>query len=71
MGSVDHLVLNHIVVTSMGEWIGSEENLTMLHKTMDVNFLSYVHIASRALRLLEDTRGSIVVVSSVAGRYSA
>lgn len=68
MGGVDHLVLNHIDVISMGEWIGCAENLTMLRRTMDVNFLSYVHVASGAMRLLEDSRGSIVVVSSVAGR---
>lgn len=68
LGNIDYLVLNHIVLTYMGLWLGSKENFTGLSKTVDVNFLSYAHLASHAIEPLQKTNGSIIVVSSLAGK---
>lgn len=70
LGSIDYLVLNHIVLTYMGQWLGSRENFTGLSNTVDVNFLSYAHLASHAIQPLQKTNGSIIVISSVAGRVA-
>ena len=66
-GGIDYLVLNHIIDTPFAAWTGHPNNMTVADHVMDVNFKSYVHLASHALAPLEKSRGSIVVVSSVAG----
>ena len=68
LGGLDYLVLNHIAISPLGEWQGSPENFTLMDKILDINFKAYVHLTSHALPMLEDSRGSIVVVSSIAGR---
>lgn len=70
MGGIDYLVLNHIKEISLGEWSGSSDNLTMLSNLFDINFKAYVHLASYALPLLEKSGGSIIVVSSIAGKFA-
>uniref|UniRef100_A0A8C9TDI1 Hydroxysteroid 11-beta dehydrogenase 1 like n=1 Tax=Scleropages formosus TaxID=113540 RepID=A0A8C9TDI1_SCLFO len=57
LGGLDYLVLNHIGRYSFSPWSG------------DVNFLSYVQLASAALPSLEKSKGSIVVVSSLLGEF--
>ncbi len=69
LGSIDYVVLNHIIPYDFGEWIGSRENLTLLERTFTVNFHAYVSIASHAMRQLELSEGSIIVVSSINGRF--
>ncbi len=68
LGGVDYLVLNHITSHYLGEWLGSAENSTRLERMFSVNFHSYVNIASRAMRLLEESKGSIIVMSSICGK---
>ena len=67
LGSIDYLVLNHILNIDMGQWRGSSLNLTLLQSILDVNFKAYVHLASYALPALEKSSGSIIIMSSLAG----
>ena len=55
------------LMTSANPWTGSDHNLTMLRHMMDVNFHSYVQLASHALPVLERSNGSLVVISSLSG----
>ena len=50
--------------------MGTTENLTDLHKTMDVNFYAYMMTASHALPALKKSRGSILVLDSSMGKSS-
>lgn len=68
-GGLDILVLNHIAVSPMAEWTGTEENFKYLHLIHDVNYKAYVHLATYAMPLLEESHGSLVVVSSIVGVY--
>ncbi|XP_026200518.1 hydroxysteroid 11-beta-dehydrogenase 1-like protein [Anabas testudineus] len=65
LGGLDYLVLNHIGSTSFGMWDEDVEHIRSLFK---VNFFSYVQMAKRALNALEQSKGSVVVVSSLAGK---
>ncbi|KAM4706950.1 hydroxysteroid 11-beta-dehydrogenase 1-like protein [Discoglossus pictus] len=67
LGGLDYLVLNHIGWTPFQIWDGDVNHTRWL---MEVNFLSYVHLATRALPYLEQSGGSIVVVSSLTGKVS-
>ncbi|XP_038057984.1 hydroxysteroid 11-beta-dehydrogenase 1-like protein [Patiria miniata] len=64
-GGLDHLILNHITNNYMSLWAG---NLEKLRKTMDINFHAYVSLATFATPMLAESKGSIAVVSSVAGK---
>ncbi|KAJ7412264.1 hydroxysteroid 11-beta-dehydrogenase 1-like protein [Willisornis vidua] len=64
-GGLDYLVLNHIGRTRFQMWTGDVEYTRWL---MQVNFFSYVELTTAALPTLEQSRGSLVVVSSVAGK---
>ncbi|NWW58542.1 DHI1L protein, partial [Ifrita kowaldi] len=65
LGGLDYLVLNHIGTNRFQEWTGDVEYTRWL---MQVNFLSYVALATAALPTLEKNRGALVVVSSLAGK---
>ncbi|XP_063770505.1 hydroxysteroid 11-beta-dehydrogenase 1-like protein isoform X2 [Pseudophryne corroboree] len=67
MGGLDHLVLNHIGTTPFEMWKGDVDHTRWL---MEVNFLSYVHLATRALPHLTETKGSIIVLSSLTGKIA-
>uniref|UniRef100_A0A8C9T1C3 Hydroxysteroid (11-beta) dehydrogenase 1-like a n=1 Tax=Scleropages formosus TaxID=113540 RepID=A0A8C9T1C3_SCLFO len=67
-GGLDYLVLNHIGASPFATWDGDVEHTRWL---MQVNFLSYLQMTSRALPSLEESRGSIVVVSSLLGKMSS
>ncbi len=69
LGGIDYLVLNHILSYDIGRWVGSKQNFTTLERTFTVNFNAYVSIASHALRHLEASRGSIIVMSSIMGKF--
>lgn len=62
LGGLDFLVLNHIGPSPFAMWDGDMEHLRWL---MQVNFLSYVQMGKKALPILEKSRGSLVVVSSL------
>ncbi|KFP14242.1 Hydroxysteroid 11-beta-dehydrogenase 1-like [Egretta garzetta] len=64
-GGLDYLVLNHIGVTRFQMWAGDVEYTRWL---MQVNFFSYVALATAALPTLEKNTGSLVVVSSLTGK---
>ncbi|NWT70595.1 DHI1L protein, partial [Prunella himalayana] len=64
-GGLDYLVLNHIGTNRFQEWAGDVEYTRWL---MQVNFLSYVALATAALPTLEKNRGALVVVSSLTGK---
>ncbi|KFP37417.1 Hydroxysteroid 11-beta-dehydrogenase 1-like [Chlamydotis macqueenii] len=64
-GGLDYLVLNHIGVTRFQMWAGDVEYTRWLTQ---VNFFSYVALATAALPTLEENKGSLVVVSSLTGK---
>ncbi|NWH77929.1 DHI1L protein, partial [Piaya cayana] len=65
LGGLDYLVLNHIGKTRFQMWDGDVEYTRSL---MQVNFFSYVALATAALPTLEQSKGSLVVVSSLTGK---
>ncbi|XP_078527698.1 hydroxysteroid 11-beta-dehydrogenase 1-like protein [Lissotriton helveticus] len=67
LGGLDYLVLNHIGESPYEMWSGDVEHTRWL---MQVNFLSYAQLASAALPALTESKGSIVVVSSINGKVA-
>ncbi|KAM9612816.1 11-beta-hydroxysteroid dehydrogenase 1 isoform 3-T4 [Trichechus inunguis] len=67
MGGLDMLILNHITNTSMNLF---NNEIHHVRKSMEVNFLSYVVLTVAALPMLKQSNGSIVVVSSTAGKVA-
>lgn len=67
MGGLDMLILNHITYTSVAVFQGDVHSV---RKAMEVNFLSYVVMSVAALPMLKQSNGSIVVVSSMAGKMT-
>ncbi|XP_043986053.1 hydroxysteroid 11-beta-dehydrogenase 1-like protein isoform X5 [Gambusia affinis] len=67
LGGLDYLILNHIGPTTFGMWEGDVEHTRWL---MKVNFFSYIQMAWRALPSLEQSKGSLVVVSSLLGKMT-
>ncbi|XP_013860026.1 hydroxysteroid 11-beta-dehydrogenase 1-like protein [Austrofundulus limnaeus] len=65
LGGLDYLVLNHIGSSSFSMWDGDVEHARWL---MKVNFFSYIQMAWKALPSLEQSKGSLVIVSSAAGK---
>ncbi|XP_028355963.1 hydroxysteroid 11-beta-dehydrogenase 1-like protein isoform X10 [Physeter macrocephalus] len=64
-GGLDYLVLNHLGAAPAGTRARSAQATRWL---MQVNFLSYMQLTSSALPSLTDSKGSLVVVSSLLGR---
>ncbi|XP_038057983.1 hydroxysteroid 11-beta-dehydrogenase 1-like protein isoform X2 [Patiria miniata] len=64
-GGLDHLILNHVAYSELAVWSG---DLDGLRKAMDINFHAYVSLATFATPMLAESKGSIAVVSSVAGK---
>ncbi|NXP24303.1 DHI1 dehydrogenase, partial [Scytalopus superciliaris] len=64
-GGLDMLILNHIGYSGVGYFNG---DVGQVRKLMETNFLSYVAMTTSALPMLKESDGSIVVVSSVAGK---
>lgn len=58
------LILNHITNNSMNLF---SDDIHLVRKNMEVNFLSYVVLSVAALPMLKQSNGSIVIVSSTAG----
>uniref|UniRef100_A0A1A8JYG2 Hydroxysteroid (11-beta) dehydrogenase 1-like n=2 Tax=Nothobranchius kuhntae TaxID=321403 RepID=A0A1A8JYG2_NOTKU len=65
LGGLDYLVLNHIGSTPFSMWSGEVDHVRWL---MKVNFFSYIQMAWRALPSLEQSKGSLVIVSSLLGK---
>ncbi|XP_054837700.1 11-beta-hydroxysteroid dehydrogenase 1 [Eublepharis macularius] len=64
-GSLDMLILNHVTAANFRFFNSDIEHV---QKILNVNFLSYVAMAVAALPMLKNSEGSIVVVSSLAGK---
>ncbi|NXF84256.1 DHI1 dehydrogenase, partial [Sclerurus mexicanus] len=67
-GGLDMLILNHIGYSSGISFF--DGNVGQVRKLMETNFLSYVAMTTAALPMLKESEGSIVVVSSAAGKTS-
>uniref|UniRef100_A0A8C5TEA1 11-beta-hydroxysteroid dehydrogenase 1 n=1 Tax=Malurus cyaneus samueli TaxID=2593467 RepID=A0A8C5TEA1_9PASS len=65
LGGLDMLILNHVGTSYFGFFDGDVEHVRQL---LEINFLSYVAMATSALPMLKESEGSIVVVSSMAGK---
>lgn len=68
LGGLDYLVLNHIGPSPFSMWTGDVDHTRWL---MNVNFFSYIQMAWRGLAALEQSRGSLVIVSSLLGKMSS
>ncbi|NWT71052.1 DHI1 dehydrogenase, partial [Prunella himalayana] len=66
-GGLDMLILNHIGQSSFTFFSGDVGHVRRL---METNFISYVALATAALPMLRESQGSIVVVSSIAGKIA-
>ncbi|XP_015285070.1 PREDICTED: hydroxysteroid 11-beta-dehydrogenase 1-like protein B [Gekko japonicus] len=69
LGGLDFLVLNHA-----GGDVGFHRfkgNMEIVKSSMTINFLSYVHLTSLALHMLQESEGSIIVLSSMSGRIGS
>ncbi|NXG77777.1 DHI1 dehydrogenase, partial [Baryphthengus martii] len=64
-GGLDMLILNHIGFSHFSYFNGDVEHV---RKLLETNFLSYVAMTVAALPMLKESEGSIVVVSSIAGK---
>uniref|UniRef100_A0A8D0GDM3 11-beta-hydroxysteroid dehydrogenase 1 n=1 Tax=Sphenodon punctatus TaxID=8508 RepID=A0A8D0GDM3_SPHPU len=64
-GGLDMMILNHIGHTYFSYFDGDIDHI---RKLLEINFLSYVTMTVSALPMLKESRGSIVVVSSLAGK---
>ncbi|NXO02901.1 DHI1 dehydrogenase, partial [Rhinopomastus cyanomelas] len=64
-GGLDMLILNHISRSYFGYFNGDVDHI---RKLLETNFLSYVAMTTAALPMLKESEGSIVVVSSMAGK---
>ncbi|CAL8308724.1 unnamed protein product [Lota lota] len=62
LGGLDYLVLNHIGPSPFSMWDGDMDHIKWI---MKVNFFSYAQIAWKGLQALEQSKGSLVVVSSL------
>ncbi|KAM9268603.1 LOW QUALITY PROTEIN: 11-beta-hydroxysteroid dehydrogenase 1 [Morus bassanus] len=65
LGGLDMLILNHIGTSYFGFFNG---DVGHVRKLLEINFLSYVAMTTSALPMLKESEGSIVVVSSMAGK---
>ncbi|NXT84371.1 DHI1 dehydrogenase, partial [Zapornia atra] len=67
-GGLDMLILNHIGHSYFKFFNG---DVGHVRKLLETNFLSYVAMATSALPMLKESEGSIVVVSSLAGKVAS
>ncbi|NXE06624.1 DHI1 dehydrogenase, partial [Lophotis ruficrista] len=65
LGGLDMLILNHVGTSYFDYFNGDVEHI---RKLLEINFLSYVAMTVSALPMLKKSEGSIVVVSSMAGK---
>uniref|UniRef100_A0A8C8SXC8 Uncharacterized protein n=1 Tax=Pelusios castaneus TaxID=367368 RepID=A0A8C8SXC8_9SAUR len=68
LGGLDYLVLNH--VGGRGYFGPFQGDMATVSSSMTVNFLSYVQLTVSALSMLQESQGSIIVISSLSGRIA-
>nr|XP_032643567.1 hydroxysteroid 11-beta-dehydrogenase 1-like protein B [Chelonoidis abingdonii] len=66
LGGLDYLVLNH--VGGSGQFGPFQGDMAAVTSSMTVNFLSYVQLTVSAMTMLQESQGSITVISSLSGR---
>uniref|UniRef100_A0A452I3E3 Hydroxysteroid 11-beta dehydrogenase 1 like n=1 Tax=Gopherus agassizii TaxID=38772 RepID=A0A452I3E3_9SAUR len=66
---LDYLVLNH--VGGSGRFGPFQGDMAAVTSSMTVNFLSYVQLTVSAMTMLQESQGSIIVISSLSGRIGA
>ncbi|XP_048371075.1 hydroxysteroid 11-beta-dehydrogenase 1-like protein B [Sphaerodactylus townsendi] len=69
LGGLDYLVLNHV-----GGVVGFhlfKGDMEIVKQSLTVNFLSYIQLTSSALEMLQESEGSIIVISSMTGRIGS
>uniref|UniRef100_A0A8C4K3E3 11-beta-hydroxysteroid dehydrogenase 1 n=1 Tax=Dromaius novaehollandiae TaxID=8790 RepID=A0A8C4K3E3_DRONO len=64
-GGLDMLILNHVSYSYLSYFNG---DVGHIQKLLETNFLSYVAVTVSALPMLKESKGSTVVVSSMAGK---
>ncbi|XP_063769209.1 hydroxysteroid 11-beta-dehydrogenase 1-like protein A [Pseudophryne corroboree] len=69
LGGVDYLVLNHI--GGSGSFGSFQGDMQTVLSSITVNFLSYIQLTSTVLKALQESQGSIVIMSSLSGRIGA
>lgn len=69
LGGLDILILNHATLRSAW-WTGAGENVTLLSQDLEVNFISFTDLVSKAIQLLTFSEGQIGVLSSSCGILS-
>ncbi|XP_004641260.1 corticosteroid 11-beta-dehydrogenase isozyme 1 [Octodon degus] len=67
MGGLDMLILNHVLYVPLGFF---HDDINIVRRSMEINFYSFVVLSITALPMLKQSKGSIAVVSSVAGKVS-
>ncbi|XP_069489381.1 11-beta-hydroxysteroid dehydrogenase 1-like [Ambystoma mexicanum] len=65
LGGLDFLILNHIGLTYFNYFDG---DVGHIRKLLEINLLSYATMTVAALPMLKESGGSIIVISSVAGK---
>lgn len=68
LGGLDMLILNHITSATMEPFAG---DIALVRRSMKVNYISYVVMSMTALPMLKQSNGSIVIVSSMAGKMAS
>uniref|UniRef100_A0A452I3B3 Hydroxysteroid 11-beta dehydrogenase 1 like n=1 Tax=Gopherus agassizii TaxID=38772 RepID=A0A452I3B3_9SAUR len=63
---LDYLVLNH--VGGSGRFGPFQGDMAAVTSSMTVNFLSYVQLTVSAMTMLQESQGSIIVISSLSGK---
>ena len=66
-GGLDVLLLNHVLGV-YDRWQDISDRLALTRRIFDVNTFAYITLAELARPSLEESKGSLVVVSSLAGR---
>ncbi|GAB6023699.1 hypothetical protein CHUAL_008460 [Chamberlinius hualienensis] len=67
--NLDYLILNHAIFP-MRFWTGGKDNMTFLQKSFQINFESYVDLATRSLSSLQKNEGHIGIVSAGCAKFS-
>ncbi|XP_034978555.1 11-beta-hydroxysteroid dehydrogenase 1 [Zootoca vivipara] len=66
-GGLDMLILNHVSPSYLSYF---NSDVAYMQKVLNINFLSYVTMTAAALPMLKNSGGSIVAVSSLAGKVA-
>ena len=69
MGGIDVIVLNHALMLFKSLNFSSDVDLEKAREVFSINTLSYIFLVHKAMPYLEQSHGSIVVLSSFLGKF--